>query len=55
VQGTVRARESRHARTARRFVAGPPPLSAGRVLQVSRLIALAVRFHGLLNGGEVRN
>ncbi len=45
-------------RTSKRkvVVAGeaPPPAPAGRVPHVARLMALAIRFDGLLQRGEVR-
>ena len=33
----------------------PPPAPAGRVPRVARLMALAVRFQGLIDRGEVKD
>jgi hypothetical protein len=54
VAGTIHfARTGRGARKEIRVGESPVPLERGRVPRVARLMALAIRFEGLIKGGAV--
>ena len=53
----VHFRQARHGRKQMAVGGAPPPapVPLGRVPRIARLMALAIRFHGLLERGEVRD
>jgi hypothetical protein len=57
VECAIDVRRTAHGRKELRTVTGGPPVQppAGRVPRVARLLALAIRFEGLVRSGAIAN